>query len=131
MPQELIKLIQALETFKAESTPKQPLPDKFTVDEFIEMMDDLFSNKKEDAPVEEHPAEAPKFIQRQDSYKVLSLDGTLTAMDIASTNLVQVTKDTIKLVWPHTTVDFTLEPGKGDTSIGLEEFLKLAEFVAQ
>lgn len=129
MPQELIKLIQALETFKAENAPKQSLPDKFTVGEFIEMMDALFSSKDEDKPT---PAEQKQeFIQHQGSYKVLSLDGTLTAMDIATTDLVQVTKDSIDLVWAHTTIDFTTQPNKGRASISQEEFLKLAEFVAQ
>lgn len=130
MPQELMKLIQALEIFKAENAPKQSLPDKFTVSEFIEMMDTLFSDKNEDKPT---PAEEPKqeFIQHQGSYKVLSLDGTLTAMDIAATDLVQVTKDTIELVWAQTAVDFTTQPNKGHSTISQEEFLKLAEFVSQ
>jgi hypothetical protein len=130
MPQELLKLIKALETYKAENAMPQALPDKLTVCEFIEMMGELLGEK----PAAERPAPAEQkqeFIQCQGSYKVLSLDGSITAMDIASTDLVQVAKDYIQVVWPHTSVDFTLEPDKGPASISKEEFLKFAEFVAQ
>jgi hypothetical protein len=130
MPQELLNLIKALETYKAENTEQQALPDKLTVCEFIKMMGELLGEQP--ATEQSAPAEPKReFNQRQGSYKVLSLDGSITAMDIASTDLVQVTGSTIQVVWPHTAVDFTLEPGKGPTSISKDEFLKFAEFVTQ
>lgn len=126
MPQELLKLIKALETYRAERSPEKTVPDTLSVSEFIEMMEQLLNS--DEPPV---PADPPKFNQHQGSYKILSLDGTLTAMDIAATDLVQVTKDSVSLVWPHTSIDFTTIPGKGRASISQEEFLRLAEFVSQ
>ncbi len=130
MPHELLKMIQALETYRTKPQVEAKMPDKFTVGEFVEMMDQMFGN---DEPKEKSsPASAtPKYIQHQGSYKVVSLDGTITAMDIASTDLVQVTKDTISLVWPHTSIEFTTIPGEEHSTISKEEFRKLADFVTQ
>jgi hypothetical protein len=129
MPQDLLKLIQALETYRAEQSAEKKMPDNLTVGEFIEMMSQVFSS---DEP-EETPAPPPaKFQQHQGSYKILSLDGTLTAMDIASTDLVQVTSDSIKLIWPRNHIEFSTVADKSRASIiSQEEFRKLAEFVSQ
>jgi hypothetical protein len=131
MPQELLKLIQALETYRAKQAAVKKMPDKFTVSEFVELMDQMFSDVESDDKDEVSEPLTQSFIQHQGSYKVLSLDGTLTALDLASTDLVQVTKNSISIVWPHTSIDFTLAPNKGSASISKEEFHKLAEFVTQ
>lgn len=129
MPKEILDLIRAVNTYKAE---QEALHEGITMKEFLAMMDEA---AKEEAPkakcCKEKAETAPEFRQHQGSYKVVSMDGTITAMEILSTDLVQVRKNEITLVWPTNEIRFTTDKEGTDAYISQEEFIKLAEFCLQ
>jgi len=127
MPQDILDLIKAVNTYRLE---QEALHDGITLKEFVIMMNKV-GEKQEKPKVNCNKAgekPSPQFVQNIGSYKVVSIDGTITALDIAATNLVQVGKDTIKLVWPHTAIIFTTISEEGAGYINQAEFDNLAEF---
>ena len=129
MPQEILDLIKAVNTYRLE---QEALHDGITLKEFINMMNKA-EEKQEKPRVKCNKAAckpSTQYVQDIGSYKVVSMDGTVTALDIAATDLVQVGKDTIKLVWPHTVTIFTTisKEESGSSYISQAEFVNLAEF---
>lgn len=135
MPKELLELIKALNAYKEQE--QKEIQDDISMHEFIAMMDKAFKEGTTKSKCckgpEQKPAPNPafNFSQQVGSYKIISLDGTISALEISSTDLVQVSKDEIELVWPHTRIRFTTRPNEGCSSVSQEEFIKLAEFCLQ
>lgn len=68
------------------------------------------------------------------SYKARSLDGSLTAIDLSTCDLVQynASNNTIDVVWPHTSVQFTTnKDADGPARVSKEEFSNLLNFIAR
>jgi hypothetical protein len=122
MPKELLELIKAVNAYKEDC--RREIEDNISVRDFMAMMDGLTADHEE-------PKKPTEYNQNAGSYKVRSLDGTVTAVDIYSTDLAQVRKDVIHLVWPHTHIEFTTTADGGHYRISQEEFDKLAAFVLQ
>lgn len=123
MPRELLEFIRAINAAKEKGIK----PEDLTLKELKK-----FLEGEEETIVAKNKTYEPDQIFT--SYKVRSLDGSLTALDLSTADLVQynATDDHIDVVWPHTSVRFSTN---GDTDgpeqVSKEEFRDLLNFIAR
>lgn len=123
MPRELLDFIRAVNAAKEKGIK----PENLSLKELFK-----FLEGEEEAIVAQNEDYEPD--QLFTSYKVRSLDGSLTALDLSTADLVQynATDDHIDVVWPHTSVRFsTNEDAKGPERLSKEEFRDLLNFIAR